>query len=415
MKNKIIYLFLIFLIIAISLSPRFSFGFIPTTQRSIDIRVEDIIIFVGLIAWFFCVLISGKYKFKLPPLFWPIFSMLAFGFFSILVNILLGKISLEITFFYFLKEIEFFLLYFIVFYCIASFNSNKQLIKYWLFFSLINFFWLVYVFIYNIKWSIWYGPNAFMEPQGPFPSGGYFLLIFIFSFNLLIFYFSKIEISIYKKVFMFILCIIPILGILSSGSMASTLGLFSSIFISIFLLYKDRLNLIVVFKILILVVAIFSILFSAIYILPVAKKIVSFEKIKWEYMSGSSGSRGENFINNLIIVLEHPQKLIIGIGIFGEAHCQYMRVLLERGVIGLLLFFWLMWSILKISYEGFNERNNNFNKGLFGGLFTATIVMLIMAIPNDVFMVVKVAEVYWFFVAMTTATILLPKENNIEA
>jgi len=194
-----------------------------------------------------------------------------------------------------------------------------------------------------------------------------------------------------------------------------TTSLFLGIFISIFLLYKDRLNLIVVFKILILVVAIFSILFSAIYILPVAKKIVSFEKIKWEYMSGSSGSRGENFINNLIIVLEHPQKLIIGIGIFGEAHCQYMRVLLERGVIGLLLFFWLMWSILKISYEGFNERNNNFNKGLFGGLFTATIVMLIMAIPNDVFMVVKVAEVYWFFVAMTTATILLPKENNIEA
>ena len=70
-----------------------------------------------------------------------------------------------------------------------------------------------------------------------------------------------------------------------------------------------------------------------------------------------------------------------------------------------------MWSILKVSYGGFNEKKNLLIKGLCAGLFASTVVMLMMGVANDVFMVVKPDEVYWFFAAMAIAAIYEKKYN----
>lgn len=102
----------------------------------------------------------------------------------------------------------------------------------------------------------------------------------------------------------------------------------------------------------------------------------------------------------------------MGMGVLGEAHDQYIRVLLEKGITGLFMFFWLIYSILKISYKGFKEKDDLFKKSLCAGLFVSTVAMLVMAIPNDVFMVVKVDEVYWFFAAMTMASIFSPWKSS---
>jgi hypothetical protein len=407
-NKKNIFGFLILLITAISLSPRFSLGFISGTERSIDLRVEDIILCFGLLVLLFYFLISGKYKFKLPPLFWPIITWSVFGFLSVLVSLMIGNVSFKIVLFYFLKEIEFFILYFIVYYCIlnSDFDLSKKLIKYWIFFVAVNILWLIYVFIFNVKWSMEpYGPNIFMEPSGPFPSGGFLLFIFIFLFNLFIFYYSQINISKWIKTLFIFLCLLIVLGIMWSGSMAATLGLFLTLPITFFL---RKISL----KAVILALLILCVLFLSVYALPVPKKITSIKKIIFEYSSGSSVSRGGIFRDNLNMLNNNPINLILGVGVSGEAHSQYMRVVLERGVVGLCLFFWLMWSILKISFKGFKESKDLFAKGLCAGLFISTIAMLIMGIPNDVFMVVKPDEVFWFFAAMTLASISLLVKNK---
>jgi len=408
-NKKIIYLFLISLIAAISLSPRLHLGFVPSTGRNIDIRIEDILLCIGLIFWLCYFFVSGKYKFQKPPLFWPILAWISFGLFSVLVNLLFRDVNLEITFFYFLKEIEFFLFYFLFFYCLKNIDSGKRLMKYWIIFSLVNVFWLFYVFIFNVRWSMEpYGPNAFIEPSGPFPSGGFFLMLFIFFLNLFIFYYSKLNISKIKKVALFVVCILPMVGVMWSGSMAATMGLLISIVVSLFLFFKGRLNFIVTMKIIILIAIMLGVVVAAVYVLPVPQKIISFKKVMFEYASGDSESRGGILREHLGMLIERPQYLVTGVGVFGEAHSQYMRVLLERGIMGLFLFFWLMWSILKISYNSFKDKNNLFKKGLTAGLFVATVSMLAMAIPNDVFMVVKPDEIYWFFTAMTMALIFVP-------
>lgn len=404
MNNKYINLFLILIISAICLSPRFSVGML-FPGRNIDIRAEDIIILFGIVASLFYVIKYKKYKLDAPILFWPIAGWIAFGLFSVVLNLLFGGLDFVMAFFYFLKELEFFALYFIVYYFIFHSNSEKQLIKYWLFMGLINVFWLVYVFIFNINWSIWYGPNAFFEPRGPFPSGGFFLILFIFLFNLFIFYYNKLEIKKNTKIIIFISSVLPAIGVISSGSRASILGLFISLIISAVLFLFEELNLATILKILSFTIFILVVFLVMLYLVPNSQRAVNLSHIKWEYNSGDSESRMGIFKSHLVNLLNHPRALVMGFGVRGEAHSQYMRTFLERGIVGILIFFWLMWSILKTSYRGFKEKNAMFKKGLCAGLFASTIVMLLMAIPNDVFMTVKPDEVYWFFTAMTMSVI----------
>ena len=116
-NKKIVYLFLVLLITAICLSPRFSLGLLAG-RRNIDIRAEDIVLCFGLIAGLIFIILRKKFKFILPPLFWPILFVSSWGFFSVLLNLLIGNIVSKIAFFYFLKEVEFFLFYFLIFYCV---------------------------------------------------------------------------------------------------------------------------------------------------------------------------------------------------------------------------------------------------------------------------------------------------------
>ena len=409
-KKLIIYIFLVLLIAAVSLSPRFSLG-VLFPGRNIDIRAEDVLILIGLIAWIFYILIKGKYKFKLPPLFWPIFCLLGWGFFSILINLLFGNILLGEAFFYFLKEVEFFVLYFFIFSLISVFNLNKQMPKWWFGFALINVLWLAYVSIFNIRWSIVYGPEAFAEPRGPFPSGGFFLLLFIFLFNLYLFYYSKLYISKTKKFFILMLSIAPIVGVVSSGSRASVVGLVFSLFISFILILMGKINFVSFVKIAALCVFFIFVFSQILYFVPSVTRVVYLRGMLQEYAFNEPGSRMVILNNHLSELLSSPKNLIIGLGISGEAHSQYIRIVLERGIVGLFLFFWLMWSILKISYREFREKDNLFKSGLCAGLFVATIAMLAISIPNDAFMTVKPNEVYWFFAAMAMSEIFAQGKN----
>ncbi len=401
MAKKIIYLFLILFIAAICFSPRLSLGYLPSTQRSVDIRVEDILIFLGIIFVVIYFIASGRISFKKPPLFWPIVAWILFGFLSILVNFLIFSGNSAITFFYFLKEIEFFCIFFLVFYCVKEIRDSEKLIKYWIIFYLVNIVWLIYVFLNKVSWSTYYGPDIFAEPKGPFPSGGFFLMVFIFLFNLFLFYYSKLKISKTKKICLFILCIAPIFGVFSSGSYTAIAGFLLSIILSLLIYFSHKINIIRVFKVLLMVFLATIITFQLLYMFNLAGKI-SKTKLLFEYGSSNPVSRIGILKHNFSKIFESsPINLFLGFGIVGESHSQYMRVFLERGLIGLLIFGWLITSILVISWRGMRDKNNFYGRGLSAGLFIATISMLVMAIPNDVFSVVKLDEVYWFFTALT--------------
>jgi len=114
----------------------------------------------------------------------------------------------------------------------------------------------------------------------------------------------------------------------------------------------------------------------------------------------------------------HPAYLPFGRGksVFlttEESHSQYVRNLVETGIIGSLIFLLLILTIIKKSLRGFLFSKEPLIISLSVGLFANTIAMLIMAIPAEAFQVVRINEVYWFFTALTMAALgLKTKEKD---
>ena len=102
---------LILLAAAIALSPSFSAGNLPN-GKVIEIRLEDVLILVFGLVWLADFLVSGRRKIEKPPLLLPILAWLGIGFISVLTNWIFGNLAIVRSFFYFLKEVEFFVFYF---------------------------------------------------------------------------------------------------------------------------------------------------------------------------------------------------------------------------------------------------------------------------------------------------------------
>jgi O-antigen ligase len=283
-----------------------------------------------------------------------------------------------------------------------------------MFLAFINTLWIFAVIVFKISWSSYYGPAAFFESEGPFPSGGFFLMLFIFLFNIFIFYYGKLSISLLKKILLFVLCTLPVVGVISSGSRTAVLGLAVSLGTTLLVYLTHRkISFGRIFKIIIVTIIIAVLFLVLINILGLSGRLLLHTNFGWEYGSSNPESRISILRGHLSDVLHGSLfNFFVGNGVVGEAHSQYIRVLVERGILGLLLFIWLMASIIKVSYTNIKDKSDLLKNSLAIGLFVATISMLVMAISNDVFMVVKPDEVYWVFAAMTLAFIVKSQHVN---
>jgi hypothetical protein len=85
-------------------------------------------------------------------------------------------------------------------------------------------------------------------------------------------------------------------------------------------------------------------------------------------------------------------------GIFLDS--QYMLAINETGLIGLLLFLWLMWRIWKSAYGVFRDVEDPLYKGLAVGYLAGFVGLLVHAIGTNTFIIIRIAEPFWFFTAV---------------
>jgi len=95
-----------------------------------------------------------------------------------------------------------------------------------------------------------------------------------------------------------------------------------------------------------------------------------------------------------------------GKGYVGEVHNQYLRNFIETGIIGSIIFLFLIFSILKESFRGFCKGKDSLKVALSAGLLTATFMMIFSSFATEPFIVVKPSEVYWFFAGITFVVLL---------
>ncbi len=396
----------ILLAMAIALSPSFFLGKIDG-GRIIELRVEDFLLVLLTFFWIGEFLLSGRGKIKKPPLFSLILIWLGFGTFSVLLNWLLGNITPSRGFFYFLKEIEFFLIYFFVFYHLCDIDSVKLIVKTWIFLGAANVLWIIYETVTHSQQTFYYGPTAFFEPTGTLPSGGFFLVIFTFLLNLLLYYFLALKISNVKKAILTILAISPAIGVFASGSRASFWGINTAVlFTLIFYLLKKGVKKSLLIGICSLVVVSLAFVF-VLQNVPGVGRVLSFQVPTdriWLW-----GAQVEEFS-------KQPGLFLFGMGksaflVADESHSQYIRNLVETGAIGSLLFLVLVSGIIKKGVSWFFSSQDHFSGGLAIGAAVATISLLVIGISAEVFIVVKVMEIYWFFVAIAMASLSLKSQS----
>ena len=302
---------------------------------------------------------------------------------------------------------------------VKNIDSVKFIIKIWIFLGLVNVGWVVWQIIGGITKYGYYGPGAIGEGKGSFPSGGFFLLLFIFFFNLFLYYYSKLNISTFKKALLLTFTVSPALGIFSTGSRTAAVGFFFALFLIILLYFlkaKKKLNAFFVI-IFILIITIVSCIYFYSEMVSAKRAIDFWKSVSWELSEESQVTRFSIWEINTFEFLKKPLFILFGMGkgvllVYGESHNQFVRNFIETGIIGSLVFFFLIFIILKKSFKGFLLKKNLWAAGLSAGLFVATLTMLVISMTIDAFMTVKVAETYWFFTALAMANLYYVRNSR---
>ncbi|MBI2160073.1 MAG: O-antigen ligase family protein [Candidatus Rokubacteria bacterium] len=96
---------------------------------------------------------------------------------------------------------------------------------------------------------------------------------------------------------------------------------------------------------------------------------------------------------------------ILGYGVtgFGFMDMQYARTLVETGIIGLAAFLWLAGSALRSGIASFRALRDPEERGLAAGFVAGLVGLLVHSIGANTFIIVRIMEPFWFFAAVVVA------------
>jgi len=124
----------------------------------------------------------------------------------------------------------------------------------------------------------------------------------------------------------------------------------------------------------------------------------------------STSARLISFQSAIAGFLRRP---IFGYGVtgFGFMDAQYARVLVETGIVGLAAFLSLVWAVLRAGGEAFRGLRAPEDRGLAIGFLAGTVGLLVHAVGSNTFIIVRIMEPFWFFVGII---VMLPQLERDE-
>jgi O-antigen ligase len=89
---------------------------------------------------------------------------------------------------------------------------------------------------------------------------------------------------------------------------------------------------------------------------------------------------------------------LFGYGVTGFAFmdAQYVRVLIETGLMGLAAFLWLLWRILRLAWDAYRQSLGTRFHGLTLGYLAGFAALLVHGIGANTFIIVRIMEPFWF-------------------
>jgi O-antigen ligase len=379
------------LIFSMLLSPEISIGETAGASlgRGVTLRFEDFLLVVIGISWFAKNAVNKELGlFLKTPLNKPIFFFILFCIVSTGLGIMGGDVNAKTGSLFVLKYIE----YFVVYFMIANHVKSTEQIKRLVFCLLLTCFIVSIIGIIQIPGGERVSAPFEGERGEPNTFGGYLLFLGAITAGLLL----KAENGRSKQLLIFlVLAIVP--PFLFTQSRASYLGMIVACF-AIGMLTRHR---IIVTGFLML-----SFLLSP-FFLPqeVKDRVVSTFTQPEEAGQIQLGdirldtSTSARFTSLKRIMEDWPKKPVFGYGVTGYEFLdsQYPRVLIETGILGLITFLYLLYSIFKLTIDHMKKIKTPYFKGLTLGFLAGFVGLIFHAIGANTFIIVRIMEPFWFF------------------
>ena len=399
---------LFLMVVAIGIAPRIPLPIVIPGRR-FDLRVEDVILIVILYCWVLYLFVQPKIDGT--PLFMQLGFYIGVAVFATSFSLITSDLGTIRSFFYLLKELEYFIIFFIVANTLNTESDLKVVINLMLLVGFCNAAWVVFQLATGQAYQLFYvsggtlpmdayqtagqlvgyGPRLIGEVN-PLATGGLFMVVFLLALSLMLYSKAKKPMLIYG-----ILSALFLLGILGCGSRVSLMG---AIVGSVILLKitgrapKILPTLLILVGLSLLVSPLIPAIGTSRFSVAGITKSFFF---RWQEIWGPIL---ENLTAQVIFGYgKGSLGTIRGLG-DGEAHNHFLRVVLETGIFGLMGFIWLLHRIVSISWNLSKKGKLFVSKPLSCSTIAVTTALILGATVQDVFVPVILNEFWWILTGL---------------
>lgn len=106
-----------------------------------------------------------------------------------------------------------------------------------------------------------------------------------------------------------------------------------------------------------------------------------------------------------------------GLGVTGGPFmdAMYPKLLADVGILGLVAFGYLMWSLFRLARSGLEEVDDPYFKGIITGFLFGFVGMLIHGIGANTFIIVRIMEPFWLYAALIAKVLHLRTKKSVPA
>jgi O-antigen ligase len=363
------------------------------------IRLEDIFLIFIFLGWLAKVAVDKRLGFlRFTTLNKPILIYILIGIISTGLGIITGVLDIRDSFFYLLKYFEYYIIFFMV---VNNLKSLRQA-KFFIFFILLTCFIVCLYAMARLPVEARLSAPFEGEAGEPNTLAGYLLLMIALMLGLILYSDSALQ-----RLLLLVLCGLAIVVFVFTLSRGSWIAFFPMLLTFVILGKRYKHYLMLLFIILIIALP---------HISPrrVQERVQDvFTPDKTYYVMGKSyavsDSTAERINSWKIGFSRWLERPILGYGIpsAGIIDNQYIRVLTETGLLGIIVFIWLMRMIFKVGWQAYiSSGENNFVKGVSVGFLAGFIGILVQALSISTFIIIRIMEPFWFLAAIV---VMLPQ------
>jgi len=379
------------LIVSMLFSPEVIVG--QAAAREITFRMDDLLLIIIVMTW---LVRTATYKelavFRLTPLHTPIALFVAASLLATLLGMVMGKVGVATGLFFNLKVFE----YFFIFFMVVNYVKEEKEIKTFVILILLVALFVNLYALYQVP----SGERVSAPFEGEFGEpntlGGY--LIIIISVALALFLLRGFG---PRTNFLIPLLVLSGFILMFTQSRGSWIGLI--LMSAPFMLLSPK-------RLFFIIGAIFLIV-ALPYIAPESTKerfagtfrpepgFEQTERFMGKELDPSASERVTGYKQGFEKWKKRP---ILGYGVTGAGFIdgQFIRILVETGIVGIALFLFLLWRLALFLWDTYWSVDDLFFKALCLGMLGALTGLIGHSVSASSFIIVRIMEPFWFLMGL---------------